>query len=219
MPSFADKRTLIGLAWMNVVLHVLALILAFIGIRPGSPLVALSERLSYLASYPPGWSLGWLTWMFCTLALVAFFAALAHHLPEQQPLPQLVVVLAAAGGAVDLFCDAVYITVLPMLAAQSPPSEPTFLAFERAANAGGLIVANGLYAIGTLLLTLCLQQRLERPRWATLVGCAVFGFGMILVMAGFLNDPRLAALGSGPTIGFYCLWTILVARSMNAAGS
>jgi hypothetical protein len=219
VPSFANKRTLIILAWLNVALHAIALVLALIGIRPGSPLVALLERLNYLASHPLGWSLGWGTWMLCALALIAFFAALAHHLQDQQPLPQLAVVLAAAGGALDLFCDALYITVLPMLAARSPPSQVTFLAFERAANAGGLVVANGLYAVGTLLLTVCLQQRPERPRWAILAGYAVFGFGMILVLAGFLNEPRLAELGTGPTIGFYCLWTILVARSMNAAGS
>jgi hypothetical protein len=157
--------------------------------------------------------------MLCTLALIAFFAALAQHLPEQQPLPQLAVVLAAAGGTLDLFCDTLYITVLPMLAAQTPPSEAVFMAVERAANAGGLVVANGLYAVGTLLLTVCLQHRPKRPRWAILVGYAVFGFGMILVVSGFLNEPRLAVLGTGPTIGFYCLWTILVARSINAAGS
>jgi len=131
----------------------------------------------------------------------------------------LAVVLAVAGGAADLLCDAIYITVLPMLAAQSPPSEATFLAFERAANAGGLIVANGLYALGTLLLTVCLRRRLNGTQLAILAGYAVFGSGMILVIAGFLNDPRLTELGTGPTIGFYCLWTILVARSMNAAGS
>ena len=218
MPSFADKRTLIGLAWMNVVLHVLALILAFIGIRPGSPLVALPERLSYLASDPVGWSLGWAIWMVSALLLVAYFAALTRHLPDQRPLPQLAVIVAAAGAAVDLICNAIYFTALPLLAAKTPPAEATFLAFERAANALGLIVANGLYSVGTLLLTMCMRQRPRWGRWATLVGYAVFGFGMILVIAGFLNEPRLAALGTGPTIVFYCLWTILVARSMNAKG-
>jgi hypothetical protein len=40
----------------------------------------------------------------------------------------------------------------------------------------------------------------------------VFGFGVILVVAGFLGEPRLAAIRTGPTIGSYCLWAVLVAR-------
>jgi hypothetical protein len=156
--------------------------------------------------------------MLCTLALIAFFAALAHQLPDQQPTPQLAVLLAAGGGTLDLFCDVIFITVLPPLAARTPPPEATFLAVERAANAGGLIVANGLYVAGTLLLTLCLHRRQERGRWVVPVGYGVFGFGMLLVVAGFLNEPRLAELGTGPTIGLYCLWTTLVARSLNSPG-
>lgn len=215
--NFADKRTLTLLAWLNVALHGLALMLALVGMRPGSPLVDLLERLHYLASYPLGWSLGWATWMLCTLALVAFFAAVAHHVPDQQSLAQLAVVLAAAGGTLDLFCDVIYITVLPLLAARTPLPEATFLAFERVANAGGLIVANGSYATGVLLLTACLHGVREAKRWVIPVGYGVFGFGTILVVAGFLNEPRLAALGTGPTIGSYCLWTILVARCLNSA--
>jgi hypothetical protein len=216
VPNFTGKQTLTFLALLNVALHGLALILAVVGMRPGSPLAALHERVNYLSSYPLGWLLGWATWMLCTLALVAFFAAVAHHLPNQRPIPHLAVVLAAAGGALDLFCDAIYITVLPLLAAQTPFSESTFLAVERAANAGGLIVANGLYAIGVLLLTACLHQLHLSSRWVILVGYGVFGFGMVLVIAGFLNDARLAAIGTGPTIGLFCLWAILVSRSMNA---
>jgi hypothetical protein len=204
------------LAWLNVALHALALVLALFGMRPGSPLVALSERLHYLASNPLGWSLGWGTWMLCTLALIAYFAVLAHQLQDPGPLPGLAVVLAAAGGAIDLWCDAIYITVLPQLAARTPPPEEAFLAIERIASAGGLIVANGLYAIGTLLLTVCLRRRQLSGSWLAPVGYGVFGFGILLVVAGFRDEPRLAELGTGPTIGLYCLWTVLVARSMNA---
>jgi hypothetical protein len=207
---------LILLAWLNVALHALALTMALIGMRPGSPLVALPERLHYLASYPLGWSLGWGTWMLCTFALVAFFAALAQQLPEQRTVPQLAVVLAAAGGTLDLFCDSLQITVLPLLAAQAPVPEATFLAFERAASAGGLIVANGLYATGVLLFTACLHWLRGSRRWVVPVGYGVFAFGMVLVVAGFLNEPRLAAISTGPTIGLYCLWSVLVARSLNS---
>ena len=109
-----------------------------------------------------------------------------------------------------------FLLLLPLLAVQTPFSESTFLAVERAANSGGLIVANGSYAIGVLLLTVCLHHLRVSSRWVILVGYGVFGFGMVLVVAGFLNDARLAAIGTGPTIGLFCLWAILVSRSMNA---
>jgi len=216
VPKLADRRGLMLLAWVNVALHGLALLLAVAGVRPGSPLAPLHDRLEYLASYPLGWLLGWGAWMLCTLALIAFFAAVAHYLPEWPSLSRLAVVLAAAGGSLDLFCDVLYITVLPSLAAQTPVSEATFLAFERAANAGGLIVANGLYATGVLLLTACLREFRASERWVIPTGYAVFAFGMILVVAGFLDAPRLAAIGTVPTIGSYCLWTVLVARSFRS---
>jgi hypothetical protein len=217
VPNHADKRTLVFLAWLNVALHGLALLLAGMGMRPGSPLVTLPERVHYLASYPFGWSLGWVTWMLCTLALIAFFAAMTHYLQNRPSLSRLAVIIVAAGGMIDLFCDVLYITVLPLLAAQTPVPEATFLAVERAANAGGLIVANGAYATGVLLLTACLPRVGESGRWVILIGYAVFGFGTILVVAGFLGEPWLAAIGTGPTIVLYCLWTVLVARFLRSA--
>jgi hypothetical protein len=208
---------LIRLAWVNVAIHVLALVLALVGLRPGSPLVELPERMDYLAGFPLAWSLGWGSWMLCTLALIAFFAVLAHRLPERAATANLAVILAAAGGGIDLFCDVIYITVLPQLATATPPSRELFLMFERVANAGGLVVANGLYALATLLLTLCLRQ--PGPRMSLVVGTGygVFGFGMVLVLAGFLNDAWLAALGTGPTIGLFCVWTVLAARRIEHA--
>jgi hypothetical protein len=201
------------LAWLNVVLHALALVLALVGLRPGSPLVPLAERLQYLSGSPPAWTLGWAAWVLCALALVAFFAALAHRLPEQAPAAPLAVTLAAAGAVLDLFCDAAYISVLPRLAARQPPAAETFLAVEQLANVGGLVAANGMYAVGTLLLTLCLRNRGGLPPGVVACGWGVFLFGMVLVAAGFLGEPRLAELATGPAIGLFCVWVVLAARS------
>jgi hypothetical protein len=213
-----QTRPLTRLAWLNVGLHVAGLAFAALGMRPGTPLVGLDERLAYLAGYPLGWSLGWGTWMLCTLALIAFFAALARQLPEHADAARLALILAAAGGAVDLFCDAVYITVLPWLAASySPASEWLFRTVERLATAGGTVVANGLYSIGTLLLTLCLRGRKGLVPGTLGLGYAVFGCGMLLTAAGFLHDAWYLALATGPTIGGFCLWVLWVARSVEQA--
>jgi hypothetical protein len=204
------------LAWLNVVLHVAGLAFAAFGMSPGTPLVGLDERVSYLAQYPLGWSLGWGTWMLCTLALIAFFAVLARHLPEHRDAAGLAILLAAVGGGVDLLCDVVYIRVLPLIASRySPPAELLFLTVERLAMAGGAIVANGLYSIGTLLLTLCLRRRTGLLPFTVGLGYAVFGFGMLLSAAGFFDETRYLAWATGPTIGSFCLWTLCVAWSVD----
>jgi hypothetical protein len=200
------------LAWVNVAVHLAGLGFAVIAMRPGSPLVELAQRRAYLAALPFGWSLGWGAWMLCTLALIAFFAALAHRLRDAGPWPTLAVTLVAAGGAVDLLCDTIHLTVTPRLAARPP--EELFLAFEGTAVAGGLIVANGLYTVATLLLTLCLARSQGLSPAVVPVGCGVVVGGSVMVAAGFLDSPRLTELSTGPTIGLFCVWTVLVARSL-----
>jgi hypothetical protein len=200
------------LAWINVLTHLVALLFAVIGMRPGTALAELSDRRAYLATWPPGWTLGWGVWMLCALLLVAFAAAVAHRLPERQPLAGLAALLAGAGAAVDLFCDSIQIAVLPTLAARQ--DESLFLAVERIAGAGGLVVANGLYALATLLLTFCLRGRAGLGGLVAPSGYGCFLFGMILTAAGFTGDMLLAELSTGPTILLYCVWAVAVARSL-----
>jgi hypothetical protein len=211
-----NRRVLTALAWLNVAVHVAGLAFAAVGMRPGSALVGLPERRAYLATFPPGWCLGWGVWMLCALALVAFFAVLARRLPEYPDLAGLAVLLAAAGAAVDLFCDAINITVLPRAAAETEPA--LFLLIDRVTFAGGLIVANGLYSIATLLLTIGLARRPGMPRVVPLLGWGVFVFGMVMVVAGFADSARLAELATGPTIILFCAWAVVVARALERPG-
>jgi hypothetical protein len=204
------------LAWLNVLVHGIALVLAVVGMAPGSGLVELPARLSYLAGRPLAWSVGWGAWMLCTLALVAFLAALTWAVPAGEA--RLALTLAVAAGAVDLFCDMIQMAALPLLAAQRPPPVPTFLAVERMAGAGGLVVANGGYTLAILLANLRLGRLVAnergRLRVVVLVGWGVVAGGSVLVLAGFLDSAVLAAVGTGPTIGLFCLWTVLAARAV-----
>src|SRR5262249_57111604 len=102
--------------------------------------------------------------------------------------------------------------VLPRLAAGAP--EPLFLAFEAAATAGGLVVANGLYVLATFLLTLCLARRPGVPAGLVPLGYGVLVFGTALTVAGLVVSPRLAEVCTGPTILLYCAWAVLAARAV-----
>jgi hypothetical protein len=217
--QFLGRYPIRRVAWINVVVHFAGLVLAAIGIRPGSPLVSLPERLSYLADKPPGWALGWITWICCAIALIAFLAVLTQRLRKQSGLAELSLMIAIAGAALDLSCDAIYAIAVPMLAAWQPPVETLFLTVERVTGIVSLAIANGAYSVAILLFTMVLQGRREFGALTVGIGYGVGGFGLLLAAAGFTGVPWHAAWATVPTIGLYCLWVILVARSLEPAGS
>ena len=201
-----SNRLLWRLAWGNVFLHGVGLVLALFGMRPGSALVPLPERMEYLAGHPAGWTWGWGVWMVCSLLLLGFVAALRGSLPGRSLAADLALTLTAAGMGVDLLCDVIQIRGLPLATA----SEPLFLSLEAVAFTGGATVANGLYTAAVLIFTLTLRT----GPGARLAGFATVVFGTAMAVAGLIPSPRLLEIATGPTIGFYSLWTILVARDL-----
>ena len=208
MSSSRPQGALSSLAWANVALHAAGLGLAWFGIRAGSVAAPLAARMAYLAGRPTGWVWGWGVWMACPLLLVAFMAVLRRRLPAPSPAADLALVCAATGMGADLLCDVIQIQALPLAAAAGPVS--LFLALERIAFTGGATVANGLYTAGIVLMILCLRPVVSGP--ARLAGWATGISGAVMVLSGLLLSPALLLASTGPTIGFYCLWTVLVAR-------
>jgi hypothetical protein len=87
------------------------------------------------------------------------------------------------------------------------------LTVEQATSSVSLIIANGFYSIASLLLT----AELYRRKVATIVvaaGCGVVVFGTLLAVAGFTGVPWHVEWATVPTIGLYCAWTILTARTI-----
>lgn len=208
MPSARFQGALPALAWANVGLHGAGVAVAWFGMRPGSLAAPLVERMAYLAGRPAGWIGGWGVWMICSLLLVSFMAVLRSRLPAPSPVADLALAFSAAGMAVDLLCDVIQMQALPMAAAGPGPS---FLLLERIAFTGGATVANGLYTAGVVLMTLCLRKTTVVAR---LAGWATGISGAVMVLSGLVLSPALLVASTGPTIGFYSLWTLLVARDL-----
>jgi hypothetical protein len=200
------------LAWTNVGLHAAGLAIAWFGMRPGSVIAPLAERMAYLAARPAGWTWGWGVWMLCTLALVAFMAALRHYANGHPLAAQLALVFTAAGMAADLLADAIQIQVLPFAAQAGAGAPALFLTFERFALTAGATIANGLYTTGVLLMTAALRGAVGRLAW--IAGWATVAAGAFMAVSGLVPAPALLALATGPTIGCYCVWTLLVARDL-----
>jgi hypothetical protein len=206
---------LVALAATASLLHAAGLTLAATAMLPGTVLVSEEARARWLAGRPLAWSVGWSVWILCALSLVALLTALNDRLRAGgSPAGNAAVALAAAGAAVDLFCDALWIGVLPDLAAQGP--DRLFLAAERGLAVGGTVAANGLYACAVLVFTRLLPRGAE---WglARLLGwvTALAGFG--LCGAGLHGNGQAVALFSGMTIGAFVFWAIALARSSEAA--
>ncbi|HSS77874.1 MAG TPA: hypothetical protein VLV54_14165 [Thermoanaerobaculia bacterium] len=215
MPSARFQRALFTLAWANVALHGLGVAVAWFGMRSGSIAAPLNERMAYIASRPAGWIGGWGLWMICALLLVAFMAVLRGHLPAPDPAADLALALSAAGMGVDLLCDVIQIQVLPLAAAAGPGQITPFLLLERLAFTGGTTVANGLYTISVVLMTVGLRRSTPATRFA---GWATGVSGAVMVLSGLVVSPALLLASTGPTIGFFSLWTVLVARDLRQDG-
>jgi hypothetical protein len=198
------------LAWANVLFHVVGIVLAWYWMRPGSVAAPLIERMAYLADRPAGWVWGWGAWMLCTLLLVSFMAVLRSRLPGNW-MADLALALVAAGMAVDLLCDVIQIQALPLAAAGPGGHIDLFLVLERIAFTGGASIANGLYTAGVVLMTLCLRTSGFAIRFA---GWATGISGAAMVLSGLVLSPVLLQASTGHTIGFYSLWTLLVARDL-----
>jgi hypothetical protein len=218
MPRTPALNGLTLLAWANVSLHVGALALAAVGMRPGSPLVPLPERLAYLARSPLGWTLGWASWMLCAVLLIAFLATVTGRLSERAEVGRLGLTIAVTGAGFDLFCDTIYLVVFPRLASWEPPPEPLFLTVERITGIGSLVIANGAYSVGILLINVALHARRGVGRLTIGVGYAVGLAGLVLAAAGFTGEPAHAEWATPPTISLFCVWVVLVTGSLDSGG-
>jgi hypothetical protein len=202
----------LSLAWLSAAAHLIALAFTAVAITPGNPVTELPARLNYLAHFPLGWSLGWCAWMLSAVCFVAFFTGLASRIGGGPQLVRLAVVLAVAGATIDLTCDMVQLSVLPKAAAGGDAAKSLFLAVERIAGIGGMVVANSYYSVGVLLISLALRPCGPAARWAIWFGYGVFAVGMLLTFAGMIDNASLAAVSGVLTILVYCVWVVLVAR-------
>lgn len=172
--------TLRSLAWLNAITHAAGLVLAATVMRGG-----------YLELVPEqgiAWKLAWAWWAFAALVLVAFMAKLARTRTGYAALALCVVALL-----VDLVCDYVWIFRYPETARG-----------HRLAVVGGAVVANGLYALGVLVMGIALRRH-------RLLTAPVPVFGLLFSLSAFFELRLPMMVFSGLTITAYAVWALAVA--------
>ncbi|HET6231470.1 MAG TPA: hypothetical protein VFE05_15460 [Longimicrobiaceae bacterium] len=166
-------------------LHSAAIFAMAVVLAPGTearPRVA--ERIAYVAAHPLAWRASWAVWMTSALAIVAFYAWWAAHLPSRGRRLAAVLVVVA-GAACDLSGEAMYALRLPRHAADALAGAPGAAeAFARVQALGTLLTAvpaNALYTLAGVLLTVWMPGLPRRTRalaWTT------WGAGAVLSLAG-----------------------------------
>jgi uncharacterized membrane protein len=206
-----QSTCLTRLAVINVLFHMAALAGAYFGMRPGSPLAPLPDRLAYLASQPLGWSFCWVSWVISAFTMLTFTVATARKIGDD--LARFAVGVGIAAVTIDLCCDAVFLGVFPWLAARSTASD-IFVVVERTTTVVSLGVANTLYSFVVLILSAALWRQ-SYSRIMCALGFAVFVSGLLLSAAGFTGVPEHAQWATVPTIGGYSLWSLWAAWSLD----
>lgn len=183
----------------------MGLLLAAATMRRGTPAAPLAERVAYLAARPAGWTVGWLAWIACAVALAAFMLLLARAMPSAWT--RWGAALAVAGAVVDIACDVAYVGVLPARAAADAAA---FVSLEQRLGLVSLTVANGLYSVAVLVSTLALPTGATAARG---LGVLTFASGMVLAGAGVSGDPRHVMAGTAVAITSFMAWTLVVSSS------
>jgi hypothetical protein len=194
-------------AALTVGLHVAGLIAAVLGIRPGTAIFPADQRMTHIAVPWGGWKIGWTIWIFGAISFVVFNAAIDKVWNLSGTCARLGMAVGVAAVSLDCVFDMLQIVVLPEF--KEGRGQNVFLAFARFASGGGIIVANGLYAISVALMSVALRGRSSRA--AFWLGMATLVSGLALSIVGFGNDARLVEYFTGPVFAAYFLWVLVLA--------
>lgn len=194
------------LAWLAIVLHVIGLFAALYGVRPGTAVFPVEDRMAWIQASHQRWQMAWGVWFLAALSFIAFLTAVIHRFELRGTLTNLGLAIGVAAVTVDCFNDALQIVVLPGVSGKN-----AFLTLAHITSVGGIIMANGLYCIAVLLITVALGKSV--PMNVRFMGWAGLFTGLALSAAGFFLNPYLPEIFTGPAIGAYILWVYLLDRT------
>jgi hypothetical protein len=206
------------IAWVGVVVHVLACLGLMVS-RGGTEMVAdPAERARWVAEHVPLWAATWLVWALASISLLAFTTVWVARLLELG-VPRRWALLGWLIVAVGLCFDLVGESLNLIW-----PTQPgrTVASFAWGARLYGILsagTANGLYCVGGLLLS-WLSWRAGWLRGGVgLLGVAMWLVGLALtVMVVLDHGPGMIVTGAG-VMALFVPWEALVGWRFLREGS
>lgn len=179
--------------------NALAFLALALGLRHGTEMAPLADRISFVESHPLLWRAGWCVWMAAAISLLGAYAWWASRIPSRAGL--LGFLVAAAGLCCDLSAESLFVGWLPDDFARIQ-SAGTFLT-------GGM--ANGLYTVGGILLTRATPNLRGGLRvWAWCAWTA----GILLSVSAFAGAPMATAVSATALFLLFCPWVAVLGRAL-----
>jgi len=169
-----------------------ALVMAFV-LAPATPIVTdAAERSMYVQTHLLAWRIGWAVWIAAALSLLWFYAWWRGRIgPSFIP-----VVIAASGFIADVTSE----TMLILYDTTTAP-----FAFGLTG-----VVANGLYTICGIWLTLVMPLSTMERIWAAVMWAA----GITLSVATLAGLYVLAAVATAVLFALFCPWCVYLAAKL-----
>jgi hypothetical protein len=166
-----------------------ALVMAFV-LAPATPVVAdAGLRARYVETHVVPWQLGWSIWTAAALSLLWFYAWWRDRVRASY-IPVVIALLGFVADATAEFALIVYLVT-------DPPFAFTLTG----------VVANGLYTICGIWLTLVTRLTTMERIWAGLMWSA----GVALSVATFFGAYLTAAIATVVLFVLFCPWCVYLA--------
>jgi hypothetical protein len=166
------------------------LVMAFV-LAPGTPLFAdAAERSAYVQANLDAWRLGWSVWIAAALSLLGFYVWWWRIRIDVSYVP---IVLAMLGFLADVTAELTLILY-------SESTAPFAFALTG-------VVANGLYTISGIWLTLGMRLSTVERIWATVMWAA----GITLSLATLTGQYLVAAIATAVLFALFCPWCVYLA--------
>ncbi len=166
-------------------------------LAPATPLVPdPAERLAYVREHLLVWRVGWGTWMVAALTLLWFTVWWRGRVGG----PRAAVAVAAAGLVVDLCSEVLLVASAPDRYLDAAP-----LAYFMTGA-----IANGLYTVAGIMLTLATRLSTTERAWAALLWSA----GLMLSLGALAGQPLVIAIATAALFVLFVPWCVYLRRKL-----
>jgi len=186
--------------WLCIVTHVAALAALAIWLQPGT-LVETSPqaRALFVGDHVASWSLGWAIWMAAAVSITGFYAWWGSFLPARN-VALLGVCLCALGMVADFSGEG---SAIMRLVELTSGSVDRYVAVERQFTLLSPGLANGLYTLGGVLLTLVTPGL---PRWVRAAMWVTWAAGAAMTAAAIADSAAAIVVSTAVLFPPLLVW-------------
>jgi hypothetical protein len=220
--NVAARGAIIG--WIAFGVHAVACAGLLI-VAPGTEAEpSFAARRNWIMTHPALWSANWFVWVPASLSLGAFTAVWSGAIAAATPADRR----AGAAGAAAIGAALVFAGVpfdlaneaLAVVRLTHPVATfDEFKATARLCTTLGAGVANGLYCVGGLLVSLAAVRSGFQTGWKAALGFAMWTIGLGLTAAALADHrPTMIAAG-GATMALFLAFSAITAVQMGRAAN